>query len=128
MPAEVKICGLSTAEAVEAAIAAGAGLIGLVFYPRSPRYVSLERAGALAEQARGRAKVVALVVDADDMLIDDITFHVRPDLFQAHGNESAERIRQISALSGIPVIKAIKIGAPGDVARARSYDGIATFI
>ena len=70
MPAEVKICGLSTADTVEAAIAAGASFVGLVFYPKSPRNVSLERAQALADQARGRAKVVALTVDAADTLID----------------------------------------------------------
>jgi phosphoribosylanthranilate isomerase len=128
MPVEVKICGLSTADTVETAIAAGASFVGLVFYPRSPRNVSLERAQALADQARGRAKVVALIVDADDMLIDDIAVQIEPDLFQAHGSESAGRIREISRRTGIPVIKAIKIGSPGDVAAGDLYDGIASLI
>ena len=128
MPAEVKICGLSTAETVEAAIAAGAGFVGLVFYPKSPRNISLERARVLADQARGRAKIVALIVDADDTLVDDIAMQVEPDLFQAHGGESAERIGQISRRTGISVIKAIKLGAPGDLAAAQPYRGIASFI
>ena len=127
MPAEVKICGLSTADTVEAAIAAGASFVGLVFYPKSPRNVSLERAQALADQARGRAKVVALTVDADDTLIDEIAVQVAPDLFQAHGGESAERVGEISR-RGIPVIKAVKIGSPGDVEAGDRYDGIASYI
>ena len=127
MPAEVKICGLSTADTVEAAIAAGASFVGLVFYPKSPRNVSLERAQALADQARGRAKVVALTVDAADTLIDEIAVQVAPDLFQAHGGESAERVGEISR-RGIPVIKAVKIGSPGDVEAGDRYDGIASYI
>jgi phosphoribosylanthranilate isomerase len=128
MPADVKICGLSTAETVEAAIAAGARFVGLVFYPKSPRNVSLERARALADQARGRVRVVALTVDADDTLIEDIALQVQPDLFQAQGSESAERIRQFSARSGIPVIKVIKVGSPEDLSTAQNYDGIASLI
>ena len=69
MPVEVKICGLSTPETVDAAVEAGADFIGLVFFPRSPRNVSLEQAAALAARARGKAKIVALVVDADDALL-----------------------------------------------------------
>ncbi len=128
MPSEVKICGLSTADTVEAAIAAGASYVGLVFYPRSPRNVSLECARMLADQARGRAKVVALIVDAADALIDDIAHHVEPDLFQAHGSESAERIRAVARRSGIAVIKAVKIGSPDDLGTAHAYDGIAALI
>src|SRR4051794_1597703 len=121
MPAEVKICGLSTAETLEAAITAGASFVGLVFYPRSPRNVSLERARALADQARGRAKIVALTVDAGDELIDDLATQLEPDLLQAHGSESAQRIREMSRRCGIPIIKAIKIGSPGDLNLADRY-------
>jgi phosphoribosylanthranilate isomerase len=128
MPVEVKICGLSTGDTVEAAIAAGTAMIGLMFFPKSPRNVSLERARALADQARGRAKIVAVTVDASDELIDDIAATVEPDLFQAHGGEPPERIRSIMARTGRPVIKAVKIGSPDDLAAAFPYDGSASLI
>jgi phosphoribosylanthranilate isomerase len=128
MPVDVKICGLSTGDTVEAAIAAGAAMIGLVFFPKSPRNVSLERARALADQARGRARIVALTVDASDELIDDIAVTVEPDLFQAHGGEPPERIRSITARTGRPVIKAVKIGSLEDLAAALPYDRIASLI
>jgi phosphoribosylanthranilate isomerase len=128
MPAEVKICGLSTPETVDAAIAAGADLIGLVFFPRSPRNVSLEQAAALAERARGKAKVVALVVDADDAQLAAIAARVRPDLIQAHGSETPERVAEISRLTGLPVIKAIRVKDPSDIAAAAAYSSVASLI
>ena len=95
MSVEGKICGRSTPETVDAAVAAGAELIGLVFFPRSPRNVSLEQARQLADRARGRAKIVTLVVDADDALLRAIAATVDPDLIQAHGAETPERIAEI---------------------------------
>ena len=124
MPVDVKICGLSTPESVEAALAAGADLVGFVFYPKSPRNVSLETAAALAALARGRAKIVTLVVDADDALLAAITSSVDPDLIQAHGHESPERIARIKALTGKPVIKALSVRTEADVARARGYAAV----
>jgi phosphoribosylanthranilate isomerase len=126
--ADVKICGLSTPETVEAAIAAGADLIGLVFYPKSPRYVSLDQAAALAAQARGRVKTVALVVDADDMLLREIAARVNPDLFQVHGAESPERVGEIARLTGKPVIKAIRVKDQADIAAASAYSTVASLI
>jgi phosphoribosylanthranilate isomerase len=128
MPVEVKICGLSTPETVEGSIAAGADFIGLVFFPASPRHVDLISARELAEQARGRAKVVALTVDASDQLIQNIAHHVRPDYFQAHGNEDPERVRAISHITGIPVIKAIKVLDAPDVAAASAFREAADMI
>lgn len=128
MPAEVKICGLSTPETVEAAIAAGADLIGLVFYPKSPRYVSMDQAAALAAQARGRTRTVALVVDADDALLREIAARVAPDLIQVHGAESPERVSEISRLTGKPVIKAIRVREASDVAAAAAYSDVASLI
>jgi phosphoribosylanthranilate isomerase len=125
--AEVKICGLSTAATLEAALAAGADFVGFVFYPKSPRDVSLAQAFELAEIARGRAKIVALIVDADDALIDGISKAVKPDFFQAHGSETPDRIAAIDALSGIPVIKAIKVKDAGDIASAAAYASVAAF-
>jgi phosphoribosylanthranilate isomerase len=128
MPVEVKICGLSTLATVDAALDAGADLIGLVFYPKSPRYVTLEAAAELAKRARGRAKVVALIVDAPDPLIVEIAARVHPDLYQAHGSESPARIEAIAHLTGKPVIKAIKVKEPSDLSAARAYDGKAAII
>jgi len=128
MPVEVKICGLSTPETVEGAIAAGTDFIGLVFFPASPRHVDLILARDLAAKARGRAKVVALIVDASDQLIQNIARHVRPDYFQAHGHEDPERVKAISRITGIPVIKAIKVLDAPDVAAAREFREAADMI
>jgi phosphoribosylanthranilate isomerase len=114
---DVKICGLSTLQSVDAAIDAGAGLVGFVFYPRSPRHVSFPLAKKLAARARGRAKIVALIVDADDVALQEIDNIVAPDLYQAHGEETPERVQEIAALTGKPVIKAVKVGTIADVSR-----------
>ncbi len=119
--AQVKICGLSTAETMNAALDAGADFVGLVFYPKSPRNVSLEQAKALADQARGRAKIVALIVDADDQLLVEIARDVRPDYFQAQGHETPERISAIKVLTQTSVIKALSVGGARDVATAELY-------
>lgn len=128
MSVEVKICGLSTPETVEAAISAGADLIGLVFFPKSPRNVTLEQAAELASLTRGRAKVVALIVDADDRMIADIARLVQPDFFQAHGAETPERVAEIERLTGKPVIKAIRVSAAGDIAEAADFSTVASLI
>src|SRR6188768_1957590 len=91
----VKICGLTTEETLDAAIAAGADMVGFVFFPPSPRYLALERATALASRARGRAEIVALTVDIPDRGLDEIVENVRPDWLQLHGNEAPERVRLI---------------------------------
>ncbi len=128
MSVEVKICGLSTPETVDAAVAAGAELIGLVFFPRSPRNVSLEQARQLADRARGRAKIVTLVVDADDALLRAIAATVDPDLIQAHGAETPERIAEIGRITGKPVIKAIRVKDQSDIAAAADYSTVASLI
>jgi phosphoribosylanthranilate isomerase len=125
---EVKICGLSRPDMLEAALEAGAAYIGLVFYEPSPRSVSLEQAEYLAAQARGRATIVALTVNAPDALLRDIAERVRPDFIQAHGEETPERVREITELTGIPVIKAVKVKESLDVLRARDYAGVAAIV
>ena len=125
---EVKICGLSTPETVDAALRAGAGLIGFVFFPKSPRNVSVERAAELAAPARGKARIVALVVDASDAALFEINRMLDPDLFQAHGAETPERVAAIRALTGKPVIKAVKVGDTHDVAAAEIYADSAALI
>ena len=128
MPVEVKICGLSTPETMDAALAAGADFVGLVFFPDSPRHVSLSQAAALADRARGRARIVTLIVDAGDASVTAINRAVGPDFFQAHGDETPERVAAIQALTGKPVIKAIKVRDAADIARASAYAGKAAMI
>ena len=128
MPVEVKICGLSTPETVDAAIAAGADLIGFVFFPKSPRNVTPERAAQLAEPARGKVAIVALVVDADDALLTHINDTVNPDIFQIHGNESPARVAVIRRLTGKPVMKAIRVKDESDIAFAAGYSTVADLI
>ena len=128
MAVEVKICGLSTPETVEGSIAAGADYIGLNFFPTSPRYVALERAAQLADLARGRVKIVALVVDAEDKLLEDIVAQVNPDFVQAHGGETPERIAEIGRLTGKPVIKAVRVRDASDIAGAADYARVASLI
>ncbi len=128
MSVEVKICGLSTAESVDCAVSAGADFIGFVFYPPSPRYVSPQKASGLADRARGRAKIVALVVDADDELLREIVDAVAPDMFQAHGSEPPARVAEISAMTNCPVMKAIKVRDPEDIASAAAYETSAAMV
>ena len=125
---KVKICGLSEAHTMQAALDGGADMVGLVFYAPSLRNVSLVQAKTLADRARGKAKIVALVVDADNKLLDAIAREVRPDYFQAHGDETPTRISEISNHSGIPVIKAVKVKDAADIETALRYRGIAALM
>lgn len=128
MTAEVKICGLKTEEAVDAALDGGADYIGFVFFPRSPRHVDAATAVKLADRARGQAKIVALFVDPDDKVLDDIVEKVQPDFVQLHGDESAPRVREIRRRLHLPIIKAIKVGSSVDAARALRYNESADLI
>lgn len=121
MPTEIKICGLSEAESVDAALEAGADLLGFVFFPPSPRNVAPKRAAALAERARGRATIVALTVDAAPADLDDIVATVRPDLLQLHGAESPERVEAIRRDTGLPVMKAFGIATAADLDAVKDY-------
>ena len=125
---QVKICGLSTAETMQAALDAGAEMVGLNFYPKSPRYVTPEKAAKLAAQARGRTKIVVLVVDADDALIKSIVSAVGPDYIQVHGSETPARVAEIAQTFGLPVIKVIKVKEASDVASAKAYKDVADLI
>jgi phosphoribosylanthranilate isomerase len=120
----VKICGLKTPETLDAALAAGADMVGLVHFPRSPRHLDVAAAADLAERARGRATIVALVVDADDDLLAALAERVRPDLFQLHGKEPPERVAAIRERFGTPVMKAIGIAEEADLARVPPYAAV----
>ena len=128
MAVKVKICGIKTPEALQAALAARADFVGLNFYPPSPRSLAPEVAAELAELARGRTAVVALVVDADDARIDEIVRAVEPDFLQLHGSETPERVAEIAQRWGRPVIKAIKVETAADAARALAYADVAHLI
>lgn len=125
MPTRVKICGLKTAEAIGTAIAARADYVGLVFYPPSPRNVTPDEARPLAELARGRAEIVALVVDATDTFLDQIVAATRPDMLQLHGSETLDRVGAIRRRLGILVMKAIKVETAADVAAGLPYADVA---
>jgi phosphoribosylanthranilate isomerase len=122
---EIKICGIKDLAALDAALAAGADLVGLVFFPASPRHVSLEEGADLAARARGRARVVALTVDADDALIDGIASLVMPDQYQLHGAEAPARVAALRKRVGRPIVKAIPVAKAEDLDAARAYLGIA---
>ena len=128
MALDIKICGLKTEAALQAALAGGADYVGLVFFPKSPRNVTPALAKALADKARGRAKIVALAVDPDDALLDTITAAVAPDLIQLHGEETPERVAAIRRRSGVPVMKAVKVETADDARRALAYREAADLI
>ncbi len=124
----VKICGLKTDEALDAALEGGADYVGLVFFGKSPRNTTLEEARGRAAHARGRAGIVALSVDADDTTLDGIVAAASPDVLQLHGHESPERVAAIKARYGLTVWKALPVETAADAERAFDYAGIADLI
>ncbi|KQS87485.1 MULTISPECIES: phosphoribosylanthranilate isomerase [unclassified Rhizobium] len=125
MKTEVKICGLKTAEAVDKAVALGASHTGFIFFPKSPRNIEPDDAGRLADRIRGKAKIVAVTVDANSDILDEIVSVMSPDMLQLHGSESPERVLTIKAVYGLPVIKALSIRDADDLRRIEPFIGIA---
>ena len=121
----VKICGLSTRETLDVALGAGADMVGFVFFPPSPRHLSLETARELGRQARGRAAKVALTVDADDATLSNIVETLQPDLLQLHGKETTARLRDIKARFGLPVMKVIAVETSTDLAVLPGFASVA---
>jgi phosphoribosylanthranilate isomerase len=117
----VKICGLSTPETLDVALDAGADMVGFVFFPPSPRNISFEQARALGARVNGRAGKVALVVDADDALLDQIVATLKPDMFQLHGHETPQRVAAIRESFGLPVMKVLAIETKADLAAITPY-------
>ena len=122
---EIKICGLSTPETLDAALGAGADWVGFVRFARSPRHVELEAARALSRRAKGRAGCVVLLVDPDDAALAAAIEAIAPDLIQLHGRESPERVAEIRAATGLPVMKALGIAGPADLAVIPAYAAVA---
>jgi len=121
----VKICGLSTEETLDAALDAGADMVGFVLFPRSPRNVSIDRAADLAKRARGRAEIVALTVDMDDGLIAAVVDTMKPDWLQMHGTESIDDVEAMKVAFGVKVMKALPVMARFDLERASRYAAVA---
>jgi phosphoribosylanthranilate isomerase len=121
----VKICGLKTPEALDAALDAGADMVGFVFFPPSPRNVGYQAVRALSARVAGRALKVALSVDAGDAELSAIVEALKPDLLQLHGRETPERIGVVRSRFRLPVMKALPIAERGDLSPIRQYDKVA---
>lgn len=122
---EVKICGLSTPEALRAAAEAGADLVGFVFFPASPRALTPAQAGALSASLEGGPQRVGLFVDPDDALIEAVLAEVPLDMIQLHGSETPKRVAEIRARFGRPVMKAIGIASEADLSQIDAFAGVA---
>ena len=124
-PVSVKICGLATVDDVYACAQAGANYMGLVFFEKSPRNISIPAARELALAAPLGLAKVALVVNASDAELDAITQTVPLDMIQLHGKETPERVAQVKARYGLPVMKAVGIADADDLPKLESYFGVA---
>jgi len=121
----VKICGLSAPDALDVALETGADMVGFIFFPPSPRNVSLETARALASRVQSRARKVAVTVDADDTLLASIIEALKPDILQLHGHETPPRVAAVRESFGLPVMKALPIEAKSDLLAIASYTSVA---
>ena len=124
----VKICGLTTPEALDAAVEYGADFVGFVFHPSSPRVIAAEAAAELADALPSVVQKVGLFVDPSDADLDAVLIRLRLDMLQLHGNETQDRVDAIRLEFGLPVIKAIGIATAADVAAAHAFDGHADWI
>ena len=124
----VKICGINSPEAADAALSAGADFCGLVFHAGSPRNVSAEQAASLASRMRGRARIVALLADASDEEITAAMRAAQPDMLQLHGKESPERVAGLRTRFRVDVIKAIAIAEASDLSAVRAYEDVADML
>lgn len=125
MPVDVKICGLKTPEAVQAAIGGGAFMVGFVFFAKSPRCLTPALAGTLGKRVPRHVAKVGLVVDATDEVIAGILAEAPLDLLQLHGHESPGRVAEIRSRFSLPVMKAISVANKADIAAARDYELVA---
>ncbi|HEX2019909.1 MAG TPA: phosphoribosylanthranilate isomerase [Aurantimonas sp.] len=122
---DIKICGLSTPETVDAALERGASHVGFVSFEKSPRHLDLEAMARLVRLVDGRAATVIVTVDPDDALVDRFAETVRPDWLQLHGAETPERVRDIKARSGLKVMKALPVAAAEDLGAIAAHEGVA---
>ncbi len=125
MAVRIKICGLDRAEALDAAVAAGADMVGFVFFPKSPRDIGLDAAAALCARVPEGVERVGLLVDPDDALLDRVLSTVALDVIQLHGKEPPARVQAVRARAGLPVMKALGIATADDLAAAADYEDVA---
>ena len=125
MALAIKICGLTTPDALDVALTSGADFVGFVFFPPSPRTLGLEAARTLGAQVKGRAGKVALTVNANDDTIAAIIAALHPDMLQLHGKETPERVVAVRTRFGLPVMKALPIATRADLASIRLYADVA---
>jgi phosphoribosylanthranilate isomerase len=125
MSLDIKICGLKTPRALDAALAGGASHVGFIFFAKSPRNIEPAAAGALRGAAKGRALAVAVTVDADDAFLDEIVAAMAPDMLQLHGKETPARVAEVKARYGLPVMRALSVSEADDLEKARAYAGVA---
>jgi phosphoribosylanthranilate isomerase len=117
----VKICGLTTPEALDVALDAGADMVGFVFFKPSPRHLAFDKAHVLGARVLERAQKVALTVDADDGLLDAVVEALQPDMLQLHGVESPARVEAVRRMFGLPVMKALPIAVKSDLDAIARY-------
>jgi phosphoribosylanthranilate isomerase len=125
MDIAIKFCGLTRPQDVAAAAKAGARYVGFVFFPKSPRHVTLDQARALALAVPTGVAKVALSVDADDAALSALLDRVPIDILQLHGHESPARVAEVRARFGLPVMKALGLAEAGDLAQIDDYAGVA---
>jgi phosphoribosylanthranilate isomerase len=125
MSVSAKICGVTTPEAVRAALDGGAAYLGFMFFAASPRNIAIEAAARLAEPVRGRARIVAVTVDPSDAELDRIAAGLRPDILQLHGKETPARVREAARRTGAAAIKVLAVSEAADLDRAGDYEGVA---
>ena len=121
----VKICGLKTSDALDAALEAGADMVGFVFFAPSPRHLGYEAARLLGERVKGRAAKVALSVDATDAELGNVVEALKPDMLQLHGRETPERVAVLRSRFGLPVMKALPVEQRSDLSPIREYAHVA---
>tara|TARA_R110002051_G_scaffold39203_2_gene82669 strand:+ start:54 stop:683 length:630 start_codon:yes stop_codon:yes gene_type:complete len=121
---DVKICGLTTTKTLDAALDGGAAFVGAVIYPKSPRHLEPLHAATLFDRARGRAKIVAVTVDADDARLTEIALILKPDLIQLHGRETPERAVRVRELTGAGIIRALAVSTVADIEAAAAWEPV----
>ena len=125
MPAKVKICGLDREEAVDATVDAGAAMAGFVFYEPSPRNLPIEDAAKLIRRVPETVETIGLFVNPDNALVTRVLDQTDLDVLQLHGDESPERIEELKTVTGLPVIKVLKIAHVDDLDNLEAYESVA---
>lgn len=128
MPVAVKICGITDPVAMDTAIQHGAAYVGLVFFPKSPRFLTLEQAKPLAEQVPDGIQIIALTVNPTNELIEEIIQLGRINLLQLHGDETPERVAAIRHRFGLPVMKALRIATAEDLQPLPAFEAVSDML